>query len=181
MSEQRQNEWKILEENALHLLSHPDELTENNDFELFLRLWQYPSCERHIAWAVYTEKNNKKEQLLIQKVIWNRPADTKKFSDPRAAVTQKFHTKPRVSGKVKIVKAEIFEPFIEELLQLNLPPFVNENTTGIDGIRFGCEFRKFRAAASFSWWNAAPKEWQTLENWLLRTKNFLNTQFVLIL
>ena len=179
MSEQRQNEWKILEENAMRLLLNPDELIEEKDFDLFLRLWQYPSFERHIAWAVYTEKN-KKEKLLIQKAIWNRPADTKKFSDPRAAVTQRFNTKPRVSSKVITIKAEIFEPFVEELLKINLPALVNENTAGSDGIRFGFEFRKFRANASFSWWNAAPKEWQMLENWLLRTKNFLNTQFVLI-
>ncbi len=179
MSEQRQNEWKILEENAMRLLLNPAELVEEKSFDLFLRLWQYPSFERHIVWAVYTEKN-KKENLLIQKAIWNRPADVKKFSDPRAAVTQKFHTKPRVSSKVRTVKAEILDPFFEELVKINLPPLINENTTGVDGIRFGFEFRKFRASASFCWWNAAPPEWQTLENWLLRTKNFLNTQFVLI-
>jgi hypothetical protein len=181
MSGQRQNEWKILEENAMHLLLNPDELIEDKNLNLFLRLWQYPPFERHISWTVYTEKN-KKEILLIQKTIWNRPADIKKFSDPRAGITQKFHIKPRISNKVKTLQAELFEPYIEELLKISVPPLINkENNTGGDGIRFGFEFRRSRADASFSWCSGAPPEWQTLENWLLRTKNFLNTRFVLIL
>lgn len=180
MSEQRQNEWKILEDRAMHLLLNPDELIENKSLELYLRLWQYPSFERHIAWAVYIDKN-KDGNLLIQKIIWNRPADSKRFSDPRAAVTQRFNTKPRITNKVKTIKAELFEPYLEELLKINVAPLVNENSLGVDGIRFGFEFRKFKANASISWWGAAPKEWQPLENWVLRAKNFLNTQFVLIL
>ncbi|MEP6925460.1 MAG: hypothetical protein ABI954_13415 [Pyrinomonadaceae bacterium] len=179
MSELRQNEWKLLEESAMHLLLNPDELIDDKNLNLFLRLWQFPSFERHIAWVIYTETN--KETLLIQKVTWNRPADAKRYSDPLAGLTQKFHTKPRISSKVKTIKVELFEPYINELLGISVPPFVNDNSAGVDGIRFGFEFRKFKANASFSWWNAAPPEWQMLENWLLRTKNFLNTQFVLIL
>ena len=63
MSELRQNEWKILEENAMHLLLKPDELVDDKNLNLFLRLWQYPPFERHMAWMVYTEKKQKRKTV----------------------------------------------------------------------------------------------------------------------
>jgi hypothetical protein len=177
MSAQQQNDWRILEQSAMQLLSAPESLIDNKETNLLLRLWQYPSFERHKVWAVYVEKNSE-QSYSIQRVIWNAQSDQKRLFSQLVPSKQGFQAKPNVTSKVKSVNTEIIDPFIEELLEIKIVPFVAQNDVGIDGIRFGFEFRKFKAEANFSWWCEVPQEWETLEKWFLKTKNFLDNQFV---
>jgi hypothetical protein len=180
MSEQRQNEWKILEEKAMHLLLNPDSLVGDKNANLLFRFWQFPSFDRYKVWAIYTEPG-KEETFLLQRLIWNRPSDRRRLSNSFIGLKQGFHTKPGISTKIKILDASVIEPYIAELLQINAPLIVLKNGIGIDGIQFGFEVRKFMANAGFSWWCKAPKEWETLEKWFLKTKNFLDMEFSRIL
>jgi hypothetical protein len=180
MSEHRPNEWKSLEEKAMHLLLNPELLIDNKRANLRFRFWQFPSFERYKAWAIYLEPG-KEETLLLQRIIWNRPSDSRRLSDPFAGLKQGFHTKPSISTKIKILDAALINPYIEELLQINVAPVVLKDGQGLDGIEFGFEFRKFMANARFSWWCRAPEEWIALEKWFLKTKNFLDMEFSRIL
>jgi hypothetical protein len=177
MSAQQQNDWQTLEQSAMQLLSHPESLIDNKEINLLLRLWQYPSFERHKVWAVYVEQNEE-ANYSIQRVIWNGRSDHKRLFAPLIGLKQDFHANPSVTSKIKSVKTDIIKPYIEELHKIKVIPFVAQNDFGTDGIRFGFEFRKSAANANFSWWCKAPQEWETLEKWFLKTKNFLDNQFV---
>ena len=122
MSERRQNEWKIFEEKALHLLSDPNLLLEDNKANLVLRLWQYPAFERHKVWAIYHEPHE--ESLRLIKAVWNRQNDFKRFSEPLVGLKFGLPTSPGFSTKATSLKAEIVEPCFAELLEINIPPFV---------------------------------------------------------
>jgi hypothetical protein len=180
MSDQRQNEWKILEEKAMHSLLNPESLISDRNVNLLFRFWQFPSFERYKVWAIYAEPG-KDDTFLLQRIIWNRPSDSRRLSNSFIGLKQGFHTKPSISTKTKILDSPLFEPYIKELLEINVSPFVLKNGLGSDGIEFGFEFRQFMANAGFSWWCRAPKEWETLEKWFLKTKNFLDMEFSRVL
>lgn len=175
MSEQRQAEWKILEESAWHQLSNPDLLIANKRINLLLRLWQYAPFERHKVWAVYLQTDGK--DLLIQRVVWNRQNDYKRISAPSIGVTKELDIAPRVSTRIRSIKSKLFEKYLEELQTIRIRPFINKNDAVTDGIKFGFEFKKIMINASFSWSCSAPEEWQQLETWFFKTKNFLDLQF----
>ncbi|MDQ4123506.1 MAG: hypothetical protein M3209_18880 [Acidobacteriota bacterium] len=180
MSEQRQNEWEILEESAMKLLLNPESFLSDKKVNLLFRFWQFPSFERYKVWAIYIE-TGVEEAFLLQRVIWNRPSDSRRLSNPFVGLKQGFHTKPSISTKIKTLDSALINPYLEELFQINIHPVVLKDGLGVDGIQFGFEFRKFMANASFSWWCRAPNEWEELEKWFLKTKNFLDMEFSRVL
>jgi hypothetical protein len=180
MFEQKVNEWCILEESAMRLLLNPECLFENRDVNLLFRFWQFPSFERYKVWAVYLEPGNE-DFFLLQRIIWNKPSDYKRLSNPSPVLKQEVHTKPSISTRINVLDASLINPYFEELFQISVPPVVLKDGLGVDGIEFGFEYRKFMAKAGFSWWCRAPKEWEALEKWFLRTKNFLDMEFCRVL
>lgn len=177
---QSQNEWKVLEESAMRLLLNPESLIEERTANLLYRFWQFPSFERYKVWAVYQAPDSE-ETFLLQRVIWNRPGDYRRLSNPFAGLKEGFHTKASISTRINVLDASIINPYFEELFQISVPPVVLKDGLGVDGIEFGFEFRKFMAKAGFSWWCRAPKEWEFLEKWFLKTKNFLDMEFSRVL
>ena len=175
-----QNEWKVLEESAMNLLLNPESLIENRKANLLFRFWQFPSFERYKVWAVYQEPENE-ETFLLQRIIWNRPGDYRRLTNPFVGLKQGFHTKPSISTRISVLDASVINPYFEELFQINIRPVALKNGLEEDGIRFGFEYKKFMANAGFSWWCRAPEEWEALEKWFLKTKNFLDMEFSRIL
>jgi hypothetical protein len=111
-----------------------------------LRLWRYPAFEAFRAWAAIGAKDG----LFLRRIVWDQRA---------GGLT------PALYGAEAPLEKEVFGKLLAELRGIELPPFVEVSTIGIDGVSCGIETGSYMASASLAWWGTPPAAWAPLANW----------------
>jgi hypothetical protein len=135
---------------AMQLLESPASypgLAERPNARILVRLWRYPSFEPYSSWALIESKS----QVFLRRVTWDK--------------SQWLFTTPDTFGSEVLIEAPAYEGLLSRLREIQLPPFINLASLGIDGITYGIEINLFGLSTRLSWWNTPPPEWAALGTW----------------
>ncbi len=109
--EQRQSEWWQLESQALAILERPQQhvrLEISKGRSPVLRVWQFPSSSVHCAWFVFGPSHKTKSSMwFVQEIVWDRPEDYKRMSDPLVGIKHPLGFVP--TPRIKTRTAEVPE------------------------------------------------------------------------
>jgi len=135
---------------GLQVLESPESypsLAERAYASTLVRLWRYPSFEPYSSWALIEAKS----QVFLRRVTWDK--------------SQWLDITPVTFGSEVLIEAPAYEGLLSRLREIQLPPFINFNHLGLDGITYGIEISVFGLSASLSWWNTPTPEWAALGTW----------------
>ena len=82
MTENRQKEFAELRVKAVERLARP--VVHLARHQLLLRLWHYPSFDRHASWFLHRPlpQYRPAEPAMVVAVVWDRSFDAQRFADP---------------------------------------------------------------------------------------------------
>ena len=135
---------------GLQLLESPasyPSLGERPYARTLVRLWRYPSFEPYSSWALIEAKS----QVFLRRVTWDK--------------SQWLDFTPVTFGSEVLIEAPAYEGLLSRLREIQLPPFINFNRLGLDGVTYGIEISVFGLSARLSWWDTPPPEWAALGTW----------------
>ena len=134
---------------ALDILSHPHNypgLPEHRQ-PAILRIWEYPSFAPYVSWAIFRSK----KECAVRRITW--------------AQSKTIAPQPVTYGAEAAIEESALNKLLNELAKIQLPPFLDVPTLGIDGASYGVEIGSFGASARLCWWNKLPQEWAALQQW----------------
>ena len=174
MAEQRHEEFWELSARAEAYLERSNLSLPHR--KLLLRLWHYPSFGRHISWFVYSPlpRYQKSDSPLVREVVWDRPFDTQRLSDPLKGLRHGFSVEPTISSRQAEISLGELELKLANLRSIILPVFVDDGSVGIDGEGFGIETFGFTSSIRLAWWSGMPKEWEPIIEWAQDMRRFLS-------
>ena len=161
---------------AMKYLEAPHSLpnAEGLDGWMFrLRLWHYPAFGKSTTWAIYEARRHgpRKKRMLLRKVVWDRPTDASRLSDPLVGLKLGFHVEPTVEVQDRPIDDAEVENRLRILGELAFPGFLGEGI-GIDGETFGIALPMHWQ--EIEWWGDGPSEWGELIAWAARFREWLN-------
>jgi hypothetical protein len=176
MIEQRQKEFTELSARAEAYLERPNISLPHH--KLLLRLWHYPSFDRHISWLVYSPLSRylKSDSPLVREVVWDRPFDSQRFSDSLKGLKHGFSLEPTLSFRQAEIPPDELMLKLANLKKIVLPVFVDDGSVGLDGESFGVETFGFKSAVRFVWWSEGYEEWKPLVDWAEDMRRFLSVR-----
>ena len=174
MTEQRQKEFSELSARAEECLEHPDVSLPHH--KLLLRLWHYPSFEHHVSWFVYAplSRYEESDSPLVLEVVWNRPFDSQRFSDPLKGLQNSFSLEPTISFRRAELPLNELELKLANLRGIVLPIFVDDGSVALDGESFGVETFGFKSSIRLGWWSECYGEWKAIVAWAEDMRRFLS-------
>lgn len=174
MTEQRQKEFSELSARAEECLEHLEVSLLYH--KLLLRLWHYPSFDRNVSWFVYSplSRYQKSDSPLVLEVIWDRPIDSQRFSDPLKGLKNGFSFEPTISFRRAEIPLDELELKLANLSSIILPIFVDDGSVGLDGESFGIETSGFKSSVRLVWWAEGYEEWKPIVNWATDMRRFLS-------
>jgi hypothetical protein len=158
-------EWRELEDVAERVLKHPPGGPKRHN--ALLRIWRYPSFTPYTSWTVYRSIDRDKLDLFIRELIWDRPKDAGRFSNPLEGIATEAMFRPIPTITQRSVQTESIQAFecIESLQRILLPPFHLDGCLGVDGEGFGVETFNFANSSKLRWWSNPPQEWYEISKW----------------
>ena len=174
MTEQRQNEFSELSARAEEYLERPN--ISLSQHKLLLRLWHYPSFERHVSWFLYSAlpRYQKSDSPLVREVVWDRPLDSLRLSDPLKGLKHGFSVEPTISSRQAKIPLDELELKLANLRSIVLPVFVDDGSVGLDGEGCGVETFGFKSAIRLAWWSEMSEEWKPIIEWAQDMRRFLS-------
>jgi hypothetical protein len=177
--EQRQNEWDLLQTDAMLLLEKPDKyLFENRSKRNpAIRIWHYPSFEQHYSWTIYKPAPLEPLALYqLQEISWDRAQDYARMHNPLNGVRHALHFAPVPTINVRMTEIssgelarDEIDTRIDSLSNLHLKPFIQDRPWGLDGEPWGVELFAFGGMSRLEWWCEGPQEWRELVDWTAST------------
>jgi hypothetical protein len=144
-----------IEYRALKLLHRPEAYPGVPELEgdVVLRLMKFEGLGKYWVWVVTAAGR----RHFVRRVVWDRPRDYR----PGAL-------SPTIYGADAALPGGSMEGHLAELRSLILPPFLADDTVGLDGVGFGVEHRSHKLSAGLYWWFAPPEGWRPLAEWFDR-------------
>ena len=123
-------------------------LPPRDRFRQMLRLWQEPSFEPTVSWAIIECK----DEWFVRRIAH--------FRNHAFGVT--FHD---TFGAEANLPASVGKSLVEQLQEIRVAPFRRVAHFGIDGTVFGIQSGDFLQHCRLSWWNKAPEDRRDLQSW----------------
>jgi hypothetical protein len=174
MAEQRHQEFSGLSARAEGILKGPE--VDLPHHKSLLRLWHYPSFDRYVSWLVYgaLPRYQKSDSPLVCEVVWDRPFDFQRFSDPLKGLKHGFSPEPTITLKQAEVPPDELELRLTNLREIALPVFIDDGSIGLDGESFGVETFGFKSTVRLMWWSDNYERWNSIVDWFEDMRQFLS-------
>jgi hypothetical protein len=174
-SEQRCEELNEATHIAMQYLAAPHRLPKAESLDRWrfvLRLWHYPSFTESRSWGIYQfhEHGSRHTRTLVRQVVWDRPSDAERFTQPLVGLERGFHTQPTIEVRDRPIDTATFDSRLRPLQVVSFPAFATHGL-GIDGETFGVAFPEH--GSTVEWWCEGPESWRELANWAASTRQWL--------
>jgi hypothetical protein len=182
MNESREKEWEELEAKAKQILENPRMLPEDftaKHFTPVLHVWiaQTFTPETHWVFCKPLPQLNPQPKPIVKEIIWEQQKDSSRLHNPLVGLKEGFHTEPTIKLKKVEIEKDVLKNILDQLSKIQIPPFIEDEFLGRDGITFGVETLGIYQNAKIKWWSVYPDDWKYLAAWFEKTMTFLKEIF----
>lgn len=173
-TQQIDTNWFTFREQATDAVrqGYEPEHTSGYAEHLELQLLTLPSFAPTVGWQIYRlqpiiyrkhpVENDGLPRFIATRTMWMYQADLEKFSSPVKRLEYLNRLSPSLSFQTVEIKPGCIQKGLDGLHKLVIPPFLANNSLGLDGVRYEVCQGKFIAGTRLNWWGDGPEEWLPL-------------------
>jgi len=166
--------WDAFREEATEAVrtGYEPEHTSGYTEHLELQLLTLPAFWPAVGWQVYglqpvvykkhPVENGGLPRFIATRTMWMYQADVEKFHSPLKRLEYLNRLSPSLSFRAVEVEPRWMQEELDKLHKLVIPPFLVNNSVGLDGVRYEICQSSFMAGARLNWWGEGPEQWLPL-------------------